>query len=71
MNRIATNLLQEQLTLARRILTPDGRQVQAEDILRLARVTLELHRRLSSGTPFPAVWLAGTLRAPEENSTLS
>ena len=71
MNRIATNLLQEQLTLARRILTPDGRQVQAEDILRLARVTLELHRKLSSGTPFPSVWLAGTLGVSAESTTRS
>ncbi len=71
MNRIATNLLQEQLTLARRILTPDAREVQAEDILRLARVTLELHRRLSSGTPFPSAWLGGTLRSPAESETRS
>ena len=71
MNRIATTLLQEQLTLARRILTPDERQVQAEDILRLARVTLELHRRLSSGTPFPSVWLGGPLRVPAESETRS
>ena len=68
MNRIATNLLQEQLTLARRILSPqpDGREIGAEDILRLATVTIELHRKLSSGIPFPSVWLAGTLRAPGE-----
>ena len=62
MNRIATNLLQEQLTLARRILQPasrDGREVGVEDVLRLASVTLELHRKLSSGTPFPSVWLGG------------
>ncbi len=71
MNRIATNLLQEQLTLARRILTPDAREVQAEDILRLARVTLELHRRLSSGTPFPSAWLGGMLRSPAESATRS
>jgi len=70
MSRIATNLLQEQLALARRILSPvaDARAVGAEDILRLASVTLELHRKLSSGTPFPAVWLVGTLRAPPERA---
>ena len=67
MNRIATNLLKEQLTLARRILSfPDGREIGAEDVLRLARVTIELHLKLSSGTPFPSVWLAGTLRAAGE-----
>jgi hypothetical protein len=68
MNRIATNLLQEQLTLARRILSPqpDGREVGIEDIVRLATVTIELHRKLSSGTPSPSVWLAGTLRATGE-----
>ncbi len=26
--------------------------------MRLASVTLELHRKLSSGTPFPSLWLA-------------
>jgi hypothetical protein len=67
MNRIATNLLQEQLTLARRILAPDAREVGAEDVLRLARVTLELHRKLSSGIPFPSVWLSATLRSPGES----
>jgi len=68
MNRIATNLLQEQLTLARRILSPqpDGREIGVEDVLRLASVTIELHRKLSSGTPFPSVWLGGTVRAPGE-----
>ena len=68
MNRIATNLLQEQLTLARRILTPQpgGREVQVDEVVRLARVTIELHRRLSTGTPVPSVWLGGTLRAPGE-----
>ena len=72
MSRIATNLLEEQLTLARRILTPPlagGREVAAKDILRLASVTLELHRKLSNGTPFPSVWLAGTLGAPGERAT--
>jgi len=70
MNRIATNLLQEQLTLARRILSPqpDGREIGVEDVLRLASVTIELHRKLSSGTPFPSVWLGGTLRAPGESA---
>ncbi|WP_242340693.1 hypothetical protein [Anaeromyxobacter sp. SG66] len=68
MNRIATNLLQEQLTLARRILSPqpDGREIGVEDVLRLASVTIELHRKLSSGTPFPSVWLGGAVRAPGE-----
>ena len=70
MNRIATNLLQEQLTLARRILDPEpgSRDVRVDEVVRLARVTIELHRRLSSGTPFPSVWLGGTLRAPGEVS---
>jgi len=70
MSRIATNLLQEQLAIARRILSPvpDARAVGAEDILRLASVTLELHRKLSSGTPFPAVWLVGTLRTSPERA---
>ena len=68
MNRIATNLLQEQLTLARRILDPEpgSRDVRVDEVVRLARVTIELHRRLSSGTPFPSVWLGGALRAPDE-----
>ncbi len=71
MSRTATNLLQEQLSLARRILSPPaagGREVAAEDILRLASVTLELHRKLSSGIPFPSMWLAGTLGAPAERA---
>ncbi len=70
MSRIATNLLQEQLTLARRILSPspEMRAVGVEDILRLASVTLELHRKLSSGIPFPSMWLAGTLGAPAERA---
>ena len=73
MNRIATNLLQEQLTLARRILQPqpDGREIGADEILRLASVTIELHRKLSSGTPFPSVWLGGTLRSPGERTRAS
>ena len=73
MNQIATNLLQEQLSLAHRILSPqpDGREVGAEDILRLARLTLDLHRKLSSGTPFPSVWLGGTLRSPGERERAS
>jgi hypothetical protein len=73
MNRIATNLLQEQLTLALRILypRPDGREIGAEDVLRLARLTIELHRKLSSGTPFPSVWLGGTLRAAGERASAS
>ena len=70
MNRIATNLLQEQLTLARRILQPqpDGQEIRADEILRLASVTIELHRKLSTGTPFPSVWLGATLRAPGEGA---
>ncbi|WP_041453635.1 hypothetical protein [Anaeromyxobacter dehalogenans] len=68
MNRIATNLLQEQLSLARRILQPqpDGQEIGVEDVLRLASVTIELHRKVSSGTPLPSVWLGGTLRASGE-----
>ena len=71
MSRIATNLLEEQLTLARRVLSPPpagGREIAAEDILRLASVTLELHRKLSSGTPLPSAWLAGTLGAPGQRA---
>jgi len=70
MNRIATNLLQEQLTLARRILQPqlDGREIGAAEVLRLASVTIELHRKLCTGTPFPSVWLGGMLRAPGEGA---
>jgi hypothetical protein len=73
MNRIATNLLQEQLKLALRILHPhpDGREIGAEEVLRLARVTIELHRKLSSGTPFPSAWLVGTLRAAGERADAS
>jgi hypothetical protein len=64
MSRTATNLLQEQLSIARRILSPPATGGRAsEDVLHLASVTLELHRKLASGTPFPSVWLAGTLRA--------
>ncbi len=74
MNRIATNLLHEQLTLARRILLspePSSRDVRGEDVLRLASITIELHRKLSSGTPFPSVWLGGTLRSPRERTRAS
>ena len=73
MNRIATNLLHEQLTLARRILSPEpgGRDARGEDVRRLASVTIELHRKLSSGTPFPSVWLGGALRAPGERTRAS
>jgi hypothetical protein len=68
MNRIATTLLQEQLRLARRILTPpsDAPEIGADEILRLASVTLELHRKLSSGTPFPSVWLGAGREASVE-----
>jgi hypothetical protein len=56
MARIASKLLEEQLALARRILNPTS-DVLAGEIMRLASVTLELHRKLSNGTPFPALWL--------------
>ena len=71
MSRVATNLLEEQLTLARRVLRPPPagcREIAAEDILRLASVTLELHRKLSNGTPFPSAWLEGTLGAPGQRA---
>ena len=73
MNRIASNLLHEQLTLARRILSPEpsSREVRGEDVRRLASVTIELHRKLSSGTPFPSVWLGGTLRSPGDRTRAS
>ncbi len=60
MARIASKLLEEQLSLARRILTPQlaPGHVLAKDIMRLASVTLEIHQRLSSGTPFPSAWLS-------------
>ena len=60
MARIASKLLDEQLSLARRILTPQlaPGHVLAKDIMRLAAVTLEIHQRLSSGTPFPSAWLS-------------
>ena len=70
MNRIATNLLQEQLALARRILSPslDGHEVEAEEVMRLASVTIELHRKLCTGTPFPSAWLGARLRTPAESA---
>ena len=73
MNLIATNLLEEQLMLARRILSPDpdGRDIGADEVLRLARVTIELHRKLSSGTPFPSVWLGGTLLGRRKSANAS
>jgi hypothetical protein len=73
MNQIATNLLREQLSLARRILQPqpDGQEIRADEILRLASVTIELHRKLCTGTPFPSVWLGGTMRAPGEGARAS
>jgi hypothetical protein len=60
MARTASTLLQEQLSLARKILSPDpGRSdVQAKDIMRLASITLELHHKLSTGTAFPTAWLS-------------
>ena len=60
MARIASKLLDEQLSLARRILTPQlaPGHLLAKDIMRLAAVTLEIHQRLSSGTPFPSAWLS-------------
>ncbi len=73
MNRIATNRLHEQLTLARRILSPEpsSREMRREDVVRLANITMELHRKLSSGTPFPSVWLGGTLRSPGDRTRAS
>jgi hypothetical protein len=58
--RIASRLLEEQLALARRILNPNvpSSDDLAGQIMRLASVTLELHRQLSNGTPFPSLWLA-------------
>jgi hypothetical protein len=60
MARTATKLLEEQLSLARRILSPQlaPGDLLVRDIMRLATVTLEIHQRLSTGTPFPSVWLA-------------
>ncbi len=60
MARIASKLLEEQLVLARRILSPQrapGHDL-AKDVMRLASVALELHQRLSTGTPFPSAWLS-------------
>ena len=60
MAAVATKLLKEQIALARKILSPDPLHgsVDAQDIMRLARLALELHHRLSTGTPFPAAWLS-------------
>ena len=68
MNRIATNLLLEQLALARWILSPSphGQEIRAEEVRRLASLTMELHRKLCTGTPFPSMWLGGAPRGPAE-----
>ena len=60
MARTASKLLEEQLLLARRILSPQQApgHILVKDIMRLATVTLEIHQRLSSGTPFPSAWLS-------------
>ena len=60
MARTASKLLEEQLLLARRILSPQQApgQILVKDIMRLASVTLEIHQKLSSGMPFPSVWLS-------------
>jgi hypothetical protein len=60
MARTASKLLEEQLLLVRRILSPQqaSGHILAKDIMRLASVTLEIHQRLSSGTPFPSAWLS-------------
>jgi hypothetical protein len=60
MARTASKLLEEQLLLARRILSPQQApgHILVKDIMRLASVTLEIHQKLSSGTPFPSVWLS-------------
>ena len=62
MVRTASTLLEEQLSLARRILSPQ--QVPGDnlvrDIMRLASVTLELHQKLCTGTAFPSVWLSSS-----------
>ena len=50
---------------------PDGQEIGADEILRLASVTIELHRKLCTGTPFPSAWLGGTLRAPVEGARAS
>jgi hypothetical protein len=59
MARTASKLLEEQLSLARRILSPQPApgDLLVRDIMRLASLTLEIHHKLSSGTPFPSVWL--------------
>jgi hypothetical protein len=59
MARTASKLLDEQLSLARKILSPGARDglLQANDIMRLASITLELHQKLSTGTAFPTAWL--------------
>ncbi len=63
MNRTATKLRQQQLSLARKLTTAElGRtDVNPIDLLRdgllLADLTLELDRKLSTGTPFPTAWL--------------
>ncbi len=66
MTRTATKLRLQQLSLARKLKAAElGRtDVDPIDMLRdgllLAKLTLELDQRLSTGTPFPTAWLLPT-----------
>ena len=64
MSRTASQLLEEQLRLARRVLSPATTEpvIAAAEIMRLASLTLELHRKLTEGLPFPAAWLSPAAR---------
>ena len=72
MARTASKLLEEQLSLARKILSPSAGDsyLQAKDIMRLARITLELHQKLSTGTAFPTAWLSSPSKFSEAQGSL-
>ena len=76
MSRTASKLLEEQLSLARKILSPQPAPTPllVKDIMRLASLTLEFHQRLSRGTPFPSAWLSagcGALESIERDTSRS
>jgi hypothetical protein len=66
MNRTATKLRQQQLSLARKLKAAElGRTYldpidMLRDGLRLASLTLDLDQKLCGGTPFPTAWLLPT-----------
>jgi len=78
MSRTASNLRQQQLSLARKLrsarlgLTHLDPLDVVRDGLLLAELTLELDARLCAGTPFPAAWIAhASTRRPPERLTRS